>query len=144
MRVIHISEEQARAFDVCVGCGASKEEGLVVCWECFKRREFPGGLAPLKYFGGGFGDWQERLPDNEAIERLMALTFGGYHLTALTMNDVLCTVYFPQRFTRSDVDDWLEDRRLGHHPRMRWAIRVGGHHMWVVFVGGFCIPEGME
>jgi hypothetical protein len=86
MRTIVISEEQARAFDVCVACGRVKHNRVevgspVVCWTCFKA--YPVEPGPLKYSELDFEEWQKRLPGNEAIERLMALTFGGYHPTAL-------------------------------------------------------------
>jgi hypothetical protein len=48
-----ISENEARWNDFCV-CGAEKDHGCVVCWNCFKY--IPNGL---KYFQGSFEEWQE-------------------------------------------------------------------------------------
>ena len=49
-----MTEEKARTTTECVNCGEPKNEGLVVCWTCFKYSPIP-----LKYFGGTFREWLE-------------------------------------------------------------------------------------
>jgi hypothetical protein len=51
-------EEQARTETFCRGCGGEKEDGLIVCWPCFKYRD---DIVPFKYFDGTFEEWLERV-----------------------------------------------------------------------------------
>jgi len=50
-----LTEREARKMTECV-CGAPKDMGCVVCWNCFKYIK----KNPLKYFGGTFEEWQEK------------------------------------------------------------------------------------
>jgi hypothetical protein len=51
-------EEQARTETFCRGCGGEKEDGLIVCWPCFKYRE---DIVPYKEFNGTFEEWLQRV-----------------------------------------------------------------------------------
>jgi hypothetical protein len=44
--------EAQRPLLVCAGCGGRKDEGTIVCWECFKQ-----GEHPLKYWDGTWLEW---------------------------------------------------------------------------------------
>lgn len=46
------TEKEARMMRNCPKCNSAKEEGMLVCWDCFKR-----GENPLKYFVGSFEEW---------------------------------------------------------------------------------------
>ncbi len=48
------SEYDARCSNSCPNCNQAKEQGSLVCWDCFKRIE-----NPLKYFAGTFEKWLE-------------------------------------------------------------------------------------
>lgn len=45
-------QTEQREKTVCIGCGQPKQQGLVVCWGCFK-----GGTLPFKDFQGSIADW---------------------------------------------------------------------------------------
>ena len=69
MRIM--SESELRAGCTCVGCGAVKDAGLVVCWQCFKYHAPEPGVSCLKYFNGSTEEWQEMLAAarGERVER---------------------------------------------------------------------------
>lgn len=50
------SELAARASTVCFCCEEPKEEGLAVCWTCFKYKT-PSGIGPYKYSHYDFETW---------------------------------------------------------------------------------------
>jgi hypothetical protein len=53
-----ISETEARASVICVGCDRRTDcEGGFVCWGCFKYR-CPKHPIPFKYAGIEFEQWQ--------------------------------------------------------------------------------------
>ena len=58
-----VLEERARRETSCGGCGGTKEQGLIVCWPCFKYRE---DVEPFKYFGGTLTEWFKTLPERTA------------------------------------------------------------------------------
>jgi hypothetical protein len=49
-------EDIMRTATICYGCNGHKVVGLVVCWDCFKRRT---DITPLKYFDGATEQWLE-------------------------------------------------------------------------------------
>ena len=49
-------ETAARKSNYCV-CGQAKEQGSVVCWDCFKRK----GELSLKWFDGSYVEWLEAI-----------------------------------------------------------------------------------
>lgn len=51
-------EYQARGANICPACQSRKEQGSLVCWDCFKGRKHPD-LPALKYFEGDFVQWFE-------------------------------------------------------------------------------------
>lgn len=60
-----LTDAEARASTVCVGCGGTKDIGLVVCWNCYSHRK---DVTPLKWFqgfDGDFQDWQQMV-NNQA------------------------------------------------------------------------------
>ena len=52
-----LTEAQARANPICVGCHKPKPLDHLVCWQCFKY-SCPTNPKPLKYSGLSFEDWQ--------------------------------------------------------------------------------------
>jgi len=47
-------DKDQREKTTCIGCGNSKQVGLVVCWTCFKQN----GIRPAyKYFNGSLQEW---------------------------------------------------------------------------------------
>ena len=51
-----ITEPEARDLLYCLGCGKSKDKGLVVCWDCFKYRQLP-----FKYHTGTLSEWLQAI-----------------------------------------------------------------------------------
>ena len=51
---LKLTEEEIRRETICRGCGKEKEEGLIVCWHCFKHRK---DIIPYKYFEDDFDKW---------------------------------------------------------------------------------------
>ena len=50
-----LTEERARELEICIGCGMKKSsEGLVVCWDCFKRTT---NKVPFKHYYGDIKQW---------------------------------------------------------------------------------------
>ncbi len=45
-------ENGLRKLNYCAGCGKSKDNGNIVCWDCFKYR-----VNPLKDFTGSVYEW---------------------------------------------------------------------------------------
>lgn len=57
------NSREARQETFCRGCGESKEQGLIVCWGCFKY-SCPRHTYPLKYAHGiTFEEWQRTFND---------------------------------------------------------------------------------
>ena len=48
----------ARTMEVCPACGAPKDIGTVVCWDCFGHRQ---DTTPFKYFDGSLNEWLAEL-----------------------------------------------------------------------------------
>lgn len=61
-----ITQEEAKASELCAGCNRHKDIGLIVCWKCFKYRT---DITPFKYFEGTFEEWQKMLADNNQANR---------------------------------------------------------------------------
>jgi len=51
-------ERRARGMDTCLGCARPKAVGLVVCWDCFKRRQ---DVTSFKYWAGDLAGWLEAI-----------------------------------------------------------------------------------
>ena len=51
-----MTEEKARESTKCLGCGETKEFGLVVCWDCFKYRN-----DAFKYSKKSLDNWLKSL-----------------------------------------------------------------------------------
>ena len=51
-----ITEEEARAMNICPACKKEKMKGLVVCWDCFKHRK-----NPFKYSNLELSEWLKEL-----------------------------------------------------------------------------------
>ncbi len=47
-------EKTAREMRFCLACSRPKDEGLVVCWDCFKNRK---DVTPFKYWEGDLVSW---------------------------------------------------------------------------------------
>lgn len=45
-------EDGERANAVCIGCGAEKRPGLIVCWACWSRHRIP-----FRKYPGSLLDW---------------------------------------------------------------------------------------
>ena len=48
-------EDKQRKETKCIGCGAEKSLGTVVCWDCWYGRE--NGKPAYKYYTGDLSDW---------------------------------------------------------------------------------------
>lgn len=55
-QVIYETQEEyeARIANKCPACNQNKEQGSLVCWDCFKRRD---DIIPLKFYQGTFNQW---------------------------------------------------------------------------------------
>ena len=87
MRTVVVSEAEARASAVCVGCGQPKDSGSgLVCWHCFKR-----SADPLKWAGVSFTEWQRRqAPCAASALRIFSIAQGNspVRVVALAMSQV--------------------------------------------------------
>lgn len=56
---IKITEREARQLMQCPCCGAAKELGTVVCWDCFKHtpKHSAWDLPGFKYWTGSLEDY---------------------------------------------------------------------------------------
>lgn len=72
MRALIVTELEARILDICPACGQAKSFPGLVCWECFKRREWSNGAEPLKYACKDFSEWLGGLPADPDLEKRIA------------------------------------------------------------------------
>lgn len=59
MKLIEITEQQARQLTSCPVCTNKKELNTVVCWDCFKNKPKHSNLAigGYKYFDGTLAEF---------------------------------------------------------------------------------------
>jgi len=73
MRTLEMSEDEARALDICPACGREKSFSGLVCWDCFKgggelARIYNREIEPLKYAYKSFEEWFNELPWDLDVE----------------------------------------------------------------------------
>ena len=59
-----LDHPEMRAATVCAGCGSQKQQGLVLCWQCYKYRQ---DITAYKYFHGSMEEWLDYARSGNSI-----------------------------------------------------------------------------